>query len=127
MQEAVEGGRGGQGTLVVGGAAGEDADEGVVAGAVGVVAVGVAGEELVDLLDEQGLEGVLDEERGAGVGQALGEIGQDAEPDIELADGEEAGVLDEASGGEIDDDRLRAGGPSHRVAVVALRHVCEPP
>src|SRR5262245_8772012 len=46
----------------------EDVEEGIVARVVGVVAVGVAGEELVDELNEQRLQGVADEARGPGVG-----------------------------------------------------------
>ena len=86
----------------------EDLEQRVVAAAVGVVAVGVAGEELVDLLHQQGLQRVFDVLGGARVGQASGEVGQDAEGHVEFADGEEAGVLDETAGLEIDDERLRA-------------------
>jgi len=48
-----------------------------------------------DELDEQGFERVLDELGGTRVGETSGEVGEDASADVELSNGEEAGVLDE--------------------------------
>ena len=110
--EACQGRAGGQGPLGVGGDVGQDLEEGVVAQVVGVVGVGVAGEELVDLLGEQGLHGVVDELGGARVGQACGEIGEDAEGPFEGADGQQSGVGDEASALKIDVELLRAEIPA---------------
>jgi hypothetical protein len=59
---------------------------------------------------------VLDVLGGACVGQASGQVGQHPEGYVEFADGEQARVLVESAGPEIDDQRLRADLPSHRVA-----------
>jgi len=67
--EAGQGAGGGQGLLGVGADLGEDLEEGVVTQLVVVVVVGVAGEQGVDLLGEEGFNGVADEVRGAGVGE----------------------------------------------------------
>jgi hypothetical protein len=71
--------------------------EGVLAEVVGIVAVGVAGQVLIDLLDEQALGGVLDEQGRARVGKSLGQAGQDAQGTIQGANGQKAGIGDEES------------------------------
>ena len=45
-----------------------------------------------------------------------------AEGHVEFADGEQAGVLDEAASLEIDPEGLRADLPAHRVRRVAFCH-----
>jgi hypothetical protein len=55
-----------------------------VAQGLGVIAVGIASQDLVDLLDQEGLGRVGDELLGAGVGETLGEIGQEAELLVEV-------------------------------------------
>ena len=84
-------------------------------------------QELVDELDEQGLQRVLNAARRARVGQSGGQVGEDAQGDVELTDGEQAGVLDQTAGGEVNDERLRGDRPGHTVAFVALCHDFEPP
>ncbi len=60
---------GGQRLLCVGADVGEDLEERVEAQVVVVIVVGIASEQGIDLLGEDGLDGVADEVRGAGVGQ----------------------------------------------------------
>lgn len=100
----------------------KDLEQSVVAGVVGVVATGVAGEELIDELDQQRLQGVADVARRTGIGEAPGQIGQDAKTNVEGANDEQAGVLDEAAGGEVHLQWLRADGPGHTVRLLACGH-----
>ncbi|HTU88811.1 MAG TPA: hypothetical protein VMF69_01830 [Gemmataceae bacterium] len=53
------------------------AGTGVIAELLGVIAVGVAGEDLVNGLGEQGFGGVFDVFGGAGIGESLSEVGDD--------------------------------------------------
>src|SRR5262249_12154475 len=61
--------RGGRGQRLVGGGGllGQDLEQGVLAQRVGVVAIGVAGQDLVDLLRQDALGAVADELGGARV------------------------------------------------------------
>ena len=105
----------GQGLLGVGADVGEDLEEGVVAQVVGVVVVGVAGQDRVDLLGEEGFGGVVDELGGAGVGESRGQVGDDAQGAFQGADGEQAGVGDDAAAVESDVELLRAEVPQGKV------------
>ena len=100
--ETRQGGGAGQRLLGVRGHVGQDLKEGIVAQGLGVVAVGVTGQELIDLLSEQGLDGVMDELGGAGVGESLGQVGDDPQRLLQGADGEQSGVGDDASAVESD-------------------------
>ena len=61
VEEAVEGGGGGQRLFGVGGVTEQQLEQGVFAGVLRVVAVGVAGQKLVDQLGQQRLKAVADE------------------------------------------------------------------
>jgi len=106
---------------------GEDLEEGVDAQLVGVVVVGVAGEQGVDLLSEERFDGVTDEFGGAWVRQLRGEVGDDAERAFQGADGEESGVGDDAAALEIDEELLRAEVPQGKVVNAFGSHELEPP
>jgi hypothetical protein len=70
---------------------------------------------------------VADELGGARVGQLGGEVGDDAQGAFEGADGEQAGVGDEATALEIDAELLRADVPQGKVVVNFPSHDLEPP
>jgi hypothetical protein len=106
---------------------GEDLEEGVVAQVVVVVVVGVAGEQGVDLLGQEGLDGVADEERGPWVGESLGEVGDETPGAFQGADGEEAGIVTDAAAGEIDEELLRAHVPPGKVVAAFRCHDLGPP
>jgi hypothetical protein len=122
VEETVERRGGGQRPVGVGHQPQQDLEESVGAGVLGVVAVGVSGQELIDELNEQGLQRVLNVARRARVGQAGGQVGENAEGNVELSHGEQSGVLDKTACGEVNNERLRADRPGHRVAFVALCH-----
>ena len=88
MQVALESGSAGQGAFRFGGNTLQDLEQRVVATVVGVVAVGVASEDLVDLQHQQGFQRVRDILGGARVGQSSGQVGQDTEGYVEFANGE---------------------------------------
>ena len=100
--EACQGRAAGQGVVGIGADVGEDLEEGVVAELLGVIAVGVAGEDLIDGLGEDDLGGVFDVLGGSGVGEPLGEVGDDAEGFFEGSYGEQSGIGDNASAVEGD-------------------------
>jgi hypothetical protein len=117
VEEACQGASGSQGSVGVGALVGEDLEERVVSEVVGIVVVGVSGEQGVDLLGEEGLGGMVDEVGGSWVGKPGGQIGDDAEGSFEGADGEESGIGDEASGLERDVELLRSEVPEGKLAV----------
>jgi hypothetical protein len=106
VQEAVERRGRGQGPVGVGGQALEELEEGIVAGVVGVVAIGIASEELVDELNEQRLQGVVDVQGRTGIGQTARQVRDDTKGHVELTDDEQAGVFDQAASGKVNDERL---------------------
>ena len=120
-------GRAGQGPLGVRRDVGQDLEQRVVAQGLGVVAVGIAGQELIDLLGEEGLGRVMNELGGAWVGESLGQVGDDPQGLLEGADGEQAGVGDDASPVEDDVDLLRAEIPEGKVRMPLGRHDLKPP
>ena len=79
-----------------------DLEEGIASAVVGVVAIGVAGQDLVDLLGQELFLGVGDELLSAGIGQTSGQVGEIAELAVEVAQGQQAGVGDD--GGSIEGD-----------------------
>jgi len=89
--------------------------------------VGVAGQEGVDLLGQDRLDGVADEPRGARVGQSPGQVGEDAQGPLQGADGEQPGIGDDAAAVEIDEELLRAEVPQGKVVVALGSHDREPP
>jgi hypothetical protein len=105
----------GQAAFLVGGDADQGLEQGIVAEGLGVVAVGLAGENLVDLLGQEGFAAGGDEFLGAGIGKALGDVGQDAEFMVEQADGQEAGIGDDATALEIEGDLLPADVPKGKL------------
>jgi hypothetical protein len=104
--EAGQGRAGGQGLLGVGADVGQDLEQGIVAQGLGVVAVGLTGQELVDLLGEQRLGCMVDELGGAWVGQPLGQVGQEAEGLLQGAHAQEAGSRDDAAAVASDQELL---------------------
>jgi hypothetical protein len=88
---------------------------------------GVAGEDLIDLLGEEGFHGVRDVLVGAGVGEPSGEFGEDAQGLLQGADGAEAGVGDEAAAVEGAVELLRAEVPQGKVSIRFAGHGREPP
>lgn len=96
--EACQRRTGSQGLLGIGGAVREDRTERIVAAARGVVAVGATGQDLIDLLGEQSAFGRVDELGGAGIGQALGEVVEDAQGAFQGTDLQQTGVGDVGQG-----------------------------
>ena len=117
----------GQRLLAVGGDVGQDLEQGIAAEFVGVVTVGVAGQQLVDLLGQETLGRVADEQRVAWVGQAGGQIGQDAQGAIQGADGHQAGVGDDRPLVEGNLQLLPAEVPQGKVSLLLVAHGLEPP
>jgi hypothetical protein len=62
---------------------------------LGIVAIGIAGEDLVELLGQQGFAAVGDEFVDAGIGPSLSDVGQDAELSVEQSQGQESGIADD--------------------------------
>ncbi len=81
--EAIEGGTAGQGLVVVGRDADQSLEQRIVTQRLGVVAIGIASEDLVDVLGEQALTRMADERLGTGIGQPLGDAGEHAQFPIE--------------------------------------------
>jgi hypothetical protein len=125
--EAGQGGRAGQGVVGVGGDVGQDLEERVVAQVLGVVAVGVTGQDLVDGLGEEGLGGVRDVPGGAGVRQAPGQLRDDAQGLLQRPHGEQAGIADEATASKADVQLLRAHLAQGKVRFLSADHELEPP
>ncbi len=119
--EAGQRGTARQRSIRIGVGAGQALEQRVGAEGIRVVAVGVVGQDLVDLLAQERFAGRGDERLGAGVGQAAGEVGEIAEPLVEVADGEQAGVRDEVRGSEDDRDRLPVDGGERQVRGVRWR------
>ena len=76
--EAGQGRGAGQRLLGIRGDIGQDLEQGVLTEVVRVVEVRVARQNLVNLLDEEGLGGMVGELGGARVGEACGQVGNDA-------------------------------------------------
>jgi hypothetical protein len=127
IREACQGRTGGQGLLGVGGDVGEDWQEGIVACELGVVAVGTAGEDLVDLLGQEGAFGVVDELGGTGIGQAGREVVEDAQGAFQGTDLQQASVGDDRIDVENDVDRLRGDIRQDKVIQRCRDHDLEPP
>jgi hypothetical protein len=87
--KACQRGPGSERLVGVGTDVGENLKEGIDAQVIGVVMVGIAGEQGIDFLGEDGLDRVVNVFGGARVGQKLGEAGDDAQGPFEGADGEE--------------------------------------
>jgi len=100
--EASQGRRAGQRLLGVGGDVGQDLEQGVLAEVLGVIKIRVAGQDLVDRLGEEGFGGMVDELGRARVGEAGGQVGDDAQRALEGADGQEAGIGNQAAAVEGD-------------------------
>ena len=99
----------GERPLGVGGDIREDLEEGIGAHGIGIVAVGVAGLKLVDLLGQQGLGGMGAVLERTGVGKEFGQAREHAEAAVEVADGQQPHVGDDAWAVEGDLELLRTG------------------
>src|SRR5262249_43902310 len=88
--EAGQRGLAGQ-VVVLGGAGGDELEDGVVAEGVVVVLVKVAGQDAVDAGPDHLQEALLGQVGVAGVGQGIGEGPGQADLLVELADGEQPG------------------------------------
>ncbi len=75
----------------------QDLEQRIDAQVVGVLKTGVAGQNLVNRLREDGLGRVFDKLGRAWIGQAFGQLGDDAQGLLQGADGEQASVGDEAT------------------------------
>jgi hypothetical protein len=104
LLEAGQGGLAGQFGLV-GGAAGEELEDGVGAEGVVVVLVRVAGQDAVDPRADHLQEGVRGEAGVARVVQGVGDGPGQADTLVERADGEQAGVPGERAWRRLDDKR----------------------
>jgi len=82
---------------------------------LGVVAVRIAGEDLVDLLRQEGFGGMVDVLRRAGIGQPLGECGNDPQGLFHGADREQASIRDDAAAIETQMELLRTDLPQAKV------------
>src|SRR5262245_57798056 len=87
-----------------------------------IAAVGVVGQDLVDLLGEERFAAMGDERLRAGVGQAASEVSEIAKPLVEVADGEQTGVRDDSGGVEGNGDRLPMDLGEGKVRGVTRRH-----
>jgi hypothetical protein len=99
----------GQG-VAIGGASGDELEDGVVTEGVVVVLVLVACEDALDAATDHLQEAVLCEVRVAGVIEGFGKGPRQADALVELADGEQPGITGELTLGWLDDERRPAGG-----------------
>jgi hypothetical protein len=106
---------------------GDDLKERVVAERLGIVKVGTARQDLIDLPGEESFDRVLDVLGGAGSGESLGQIGDDPQGFFQGADGEQAGIADDATAVESDLNLLRADSPQGKVLIAFAGHDHEPP
>ena len=102
-------------------------EEGVGAQRLGVIGIGVASEELIDLLGEQGLGRVGDVLAGARVGQEGGQASEHAQAAVEGADSEQAGVRDDLWAVESEQYRLRVSALQDNLRGNSSDHELEPP
>src|SRR5262249_2563861 len=91
--------------VLVGGAVGDELEDGVGAEGVVIVLVLVAGEDAVDAGADHLPVGVLGEVGVAGVVQGVGEGAGETDTFVELADGEQPGVAGELARRRLDDER----------------------
>jgi hypothetical protein len=91
---------------VIGGAVGDELEDGVRAEGVVVVRVLVAGQDAVDAGADHLQEGVLGQGRVTGVVQGVGEGPGESDALVELPDGKESGVAGELPRRGLDDERL---------------------
>jgi hypothetical protein len=120
--EARQGRAAGQGVVRIGTDVGKSLEHGITAGVVGVVGVGITGEELIDVLGEEILSGVGDEGLVARIRKTLGEVGEKAEAFLEGAQGQQSGIFDELAAVEGDSDLLPVEGPEVKVRRTVCRH-----
>jgi hypothetical protein len=90
-------------------------EEGIMPQGLGVIEVGIAGQDVIDRLREKGFRGVLDAWGRAGIGQSRGQVGKDAQGLLPSVNGEESGIGDETAPVEGDVPLLRAEGPQGKV------------
>jgi hypothetical protein len=83
----------------------------ILAKGLGVIAIGVAGQDLVHLLGEQRFTGMHDEVLSPRIGQPLGQHRQNAELLVEFAHAQETGIGDNAASLKSDRDLLRTEVP----------------
>ena len=117
----------GQRVVRVGRDVGQDLEQRVVAQCLGIVVVGVAGQDLVDFLSEQRFGGVLDVLGRAGIGKPFGQLGNDPQRFFQSADRQQAGIRDDAPAIESNMDLLRADLPQGKVQFWFAGHDLEPP
>jgi hypothetical protein len=125
--EARQGRAAGQGVRQVRSDVAEDLEQRVGAELLGIVAVRVAGQALVDGLRKQRLGGMRDELGGARVWQTLGQVSDDAQGLLQGADGEEAGIADDAAAVGSYAQPSRADVPQGEVQISFAYHDREPP
>ncbi len=127
LVEAGHGRAAGQGVVAVGRHIDHGLKERIVAQAIGVVAIGVIGHDLIDLLGQEGFAGVFDVLLGARVGEALRQLGQDAQALVEFAQRQQSGIGDELATVESDRDLLLAEVPEGKLIRTGCGHDLKPP
>jgi hypothetical protein len=120
--EARQGRAAGQRVIGIGAEVGEGLEHGIAARVVGVVSIGIASEELVDVLGEQFLGRVSDKGLVARIGQALRQISEKAEAFLEGAQRQQSRIVDELTAVESDCDLLPVDGPKVKVRRTVCRH-----
>jgi hypothetical protein len=125
--KACQGGPGGQRLLGIGADVGEDLEQGIGAEVIGVVMVGIAGEQGIDFLGEDRLDGVVNVVGGTRVGEPLGEAGDNAQRAFEGSDSEQPCVGDDGAALEIEQELLRTEVPQVKVVERSRDHDLEPP
>jgi hypothetical protein len=117
--EARERGLRGQGKIF-GKTTGDKLEEGVVPQEGGIVAVFVAGDDLVETLAQEFDLGVKDQERMAGIREEAGEGIGELDLLVELADQQEAGIGDNGAaveggrqGGRFEERELKLGAKAY--------------
>jgi hypothetical protein len=94
---------------------------------VGILEVGIAGQDLIDFLGADRFGGVFGLRRRARIGQACGQVSDDAQGFFEGPNGKEAGIGDEAATGKGNMNRLRADAEQRRILLGLADHDLEPP
>jgi hypothetical protein len=126
MMEAVHGRAAGQQPLVIGRDIHQRLEQRILADDLGVVAIGIAGEDLIDLLRQQRFAAVGNHLRGARVGKALSERGSDSQFLVEQPQRQQTGIRDHPSA-KVHRDLLSAQIPEGKLLRTVCRHDPEPP
>lgn len=124
---AVESGPAGQAPLLVGRHVGQRLEQRIVSQGLGVVAVGIAREDLIDLLSQDGFLRVGDELLCPWIGQALGQVSDQAELPLKIPQRQQSCVADHSPAIRASGNLLLADLPEGKLLGTLRPHDLEPP